>query len=53
MKGMVGFFGMTLGSGIGWWLGAMHSITLAVVLSGIGGGVGLYLIRRLAEEYLE
>jgi len=53
MKGMIGFFGMTVGSALGWWLGAFQSITLAVVLSAIGSGIGLYYARKWAQDYLE
>ena len=53
MKGMLGFVGMTIGSAIGWWLGSLHGITLAVLLSAVGSGFGLYYTRKLAETYLE
>lgn len=53
MKGLLGFFGMSLGGALGWWLGGLQSITLAVVLSSVGSGLGLYYTRKLAERYLE
>jgi hypothetical protein len=53
MKGLLKFAGMTLGSAVGWWLGAFVGITTAVLLSGLGGGAGLYLVHWLAERYLE
>lgn len=53
MKGLVGFFGMNVVGALGWWLGAFHSMTLAVLLSAVGSGLGLYAARKLAEEYLE
>jgi hypothetical protein len=53
MKGMLGFLGMAAGSWLGWWLGMFVGITTAVILSGVGGGVGLYVVRKLAERYLE
>ena len=53
MKGIIAFVGLNVGGGIGWWLGAYHSFTLAMVLSAVGSGVGLYYVRKLAEEYLE
>jgi len=53
VKGLLGFFGMSLGGALGWWLGGLQSITLAVVLSAVGSGLGLYYTRKLAERYLE
>ena len=53
MKGLLWVIGTTLGGWFGWWLGSMVGITTAVVLSGIFSGVGLYAVRRLAQEYLE
>jgi hypothetical protein len=53
MKGLIGFAGMTIASALGWWLGSLHSLLLAVVLSSIASGFGLYYARKLAEEYLE
>jgi hypothetical protein len=44
---------MVAGGGIGWWLGSLHGLTLAVVLSGIGSGVGLYYARKWLSDYLE
>jgi hypothetical protein len=49
MRGFLGFVGMTVGSAIGWWLGAFVGLGTAVVISGIGTGVGLYYGRRLAD----
>ena len=53
MKGIIGYVGMSIGGAIGWWLGALHGMTLAILLSAIGSGVGLYYTRKLAEDYLE
>lgn len=53
MKGLLGFIGMSLGGAVGWWLGAFQSVTLAVVLSAVGSGVGMYYVRKLASNYLE
>lgn len=53
MKGLLGFFGMSLGGALGWWLGGLQSITLAVLLSAVGSGLGLYYTRKLAERHLE
>ena len=53
MKGLIGFVGMNVGGGLGWWLGMYVGITTAVVLCAVGSGAGLYYSRRLAERYLE
>ena len=53
MKGMLGWVGCTAGGAVGWWLGEFQSITLAVVLSGVFSGLGMYYTRKLAERYLE
>jgi hypothetical protein len=53
MKGLLLFFGMSAGGAVGWWLGMFSGYTLAVVLSGIGSGLGMWLTRKLAEDYLE
>ena len=53
MKRILLFVGMNVGGALGWWLGAFHGITLALVLSAVGTGFGLWLVRKLAEEYLE
>jgi len=50
---MLGFLGMSVGGALGWWLGEFQSITLAVILSGIGSGLGLYYTRKWASDYLE
>jgi len=53
MKGMVNYFGMSVGGAIGWWLGSLHGLMLAVVFSAVGTGAGLWATRWLAEKYLE
>ncbi len=53
MKGILNFVGLNLGGVVGWYLGIWHGIMLAVVLSAIGSGVGLYAIRKLSARYLE
>ena len=53
MKGIVVFFGMNVGGAIGWYLGALNGFTTAVVLSMVFSGIGLYVVRKLAENYLE
>ena len=48
---LLGFLGLTIGSWIGWSLGAHVSLTAAVLLSIVGTGMGLYLGRRIARDY--
>jgi hypothetical protein len=43
---------MTVGGAIGWWLGEFVGLGTAIVVSGIGTGVGLYYGRKLAEYLL-
>jgi hypothetical protein len=51
MTKLLGFIGATLGSSVGWWLGAKVGIMTAVCLSGVGTGVGIYFGRRAAINY--
>jgi hypothetical protein len=53
VKAIIGYAGMMAGGAVGWWLGSLHDLVLAAVLSGLGGGVGLYYARKLAADYLE
>jgi len=48
---LLGFLGLTLGGWLGWAIGARLSITAAIFLSIVGTGLGLYLGRRIAQEY--
>jgi len=52
MRTLCGLFGATVVSGLGWWLGDFLGLGTAVILSGIGGGVGLYYGRKLFTHYL-
>ena len=51
MRRILDFLGMTVVGSLGWWLGAFVGMGTAVLLSGIGTGVGLYLSRRLIRDY--
>ena len=51
MTKLLGIVGVTAGSWLGWALGARLSLTAAVLLSIIGTGLGLYLGRRIAQDY--
>ena len=44
---MMTLFGVSIGGGVGWWLGNLLGMGYAVILSGIGSGLGLYLIRKV------
>ena len=51
MRKILGFVGLTAGSYIGWWIGAVFSIMAAVLLSFVGTGIGLYVANRIARAY--
>ena len=53
MKRILVFFGMSAGSWVGWWLGNFVGLTTALVLSGIGGVVGVFVTIKLGQAYLE
>jgi membrane protein implicated in regulation of membrane protease activity len=53
VKGIITFVGLNAGGAIGWWLGSFSGFTTSVVLSAVFSGVGLYVVRKLAERYLE
>lgn len=52
MKRFLALLGATLGSMIGWWLGARVGLMTAFVCSTLGSGVGLYYTARFVREYL-
>lgn len=51
MGKLLGFIGLTAGGWIGWAVGAPLSFTAAFLLSIVGSGVGLYVGRRIAQDY--
>jgi uncharacterized membrane protein YeaQ/YmgE (transglycosylase-associated protein family) len=51
MQKLLGFIGMTAGGWIFWYMGEWYSLTAAILLSVVGTGVGLYVGRRIADEY--
>ncbi len=53
MKRWFGLLGSIFVGGLGWWLGDFVGLFTAVVLSGIGSGVGLYYGWRLADWMIE
>ncbi len=50
MKKLLVLVGTTLGSSIGWWLGAAGGIMGSFVLGMVGFGVGMYFGARLAKR---
>jgi hypothetical protein len=52
MNKLASFIGMTVGGAIGWYAGSIGGLMTAFVLSCVGTGVGLYLARRAAQQYL-
>jgi uncharacterized membrane protein YbhN (UPF0104 family) len=51
MTKLMGFIGATLGSAVGWWLGAKVGMMTAFMVSTVGSGVGIYFGRRAAAHY--
>ena len=52
MKRLVDLIGMTVGGWIGWAAGAPVSIFTAFMVSMVGTGLGLYLVRRYLGPYI-
>jgi hypothetical protein len=46
------FVGMTVGGAIGWWLGSYGGIWVALLASGVGSLIGVYVTYRLVRDYL-
>ena len=51
MSRMLAFFAAAIGGWIGWAVGNPVSVFVAVLLSAVGTGVGLWGVRRLTEDY--
>jgi hypothetical protein len=49
---ILGLIGATIGSAIGWWLGARIGLMTAFFISTLGAGFGLYYGTRLARHWL-
>ena len=52
MKRFIALIPATVGSMIGWWLGARVGLMTAFWLSTLGSGAGLYFGIRFTREYL-
>ena len=51
MSKLLGFIGLTIGGWLGWILGQRFSMAAAILLSIVGTGVGLYVARRITDDY--
>jgi len=51
MQKVLSFFGMTAGGWVGWAVGAPISFFAAFMLSIVGTGAGLYLGRKIGQDY--
>lgn len=52
MAKLIGFIVAALGGYLGWWIGSLAGLFPAVVLSGVGSGVGLYFGGKIVKDYL-
>ena len=53
MRTILGWGGASILGAIGWWLGARLGLAAAVLLSALGGGVGLYYGNRWFDDNLK
>jgi hypothetical protein len=49
---LLGFIGATIAGYAGWWLGEHVGFMTAFMLSTVASGIGLYVGRRAARDYL-
>ncbi len=52
MTKILSFVGSFVGGSVGWWLGAFFGIMTAFTISMVGTGLGIYIGRRIATEYM-
>jgi hypothetical protein len=52
MRAIIGWGTAFLCSGVGWWLGEKLGLAMAVIVSSIAGGVGLYFGNRWFDDNL-
>jgi hypothetical protein len=50
---LMALIGTTVGSAIGWWVGARAGVMTAFICSMVGTGIGLYAARRITRDYFE
>ena len=48
---MLALLGSFIIGSLGWWIGMKVGLMTAVILSGIGTGVGIWLGRKIASDY--
>lgn len=46
------FIGITVGGGVGWWLGSAGGMGVAFLVSTVGSAAGVYGAYRLDRDYL-
>ena len=51
MSNLLAFLGANVFGGLGWWLGSSVGLMTAVMLSVVGTALGVYVGRRLADEW--
>ena len=51
MRKLAIFIGTTIGSSLGWWLGALYSTMTAFLVSMVGTGIGMYMGIKWARNY--
>jgi uncharacterized membrane protein YeaQ/YmgE (transglycosylase-associated protein family) len=51
MNKLLAFLGMTAGGWIGWAVGSPMGLFAAFILGIVGTGAGLYIGRRIANDY--
>ena len=49
MKRILDLIGMSAGGWLGWYAGALVSVFTAFIVSVVGTGLGLYLMRRITK----
>jgi hypothetical protein len=52
LQAALALIGATLLGALGWWIGDQVGLITAFILSTIATGIGLYLGRRIARDYL-
>ncbi len=53
MKKVLIILSISIGGGIGWWLGKYVGFMTAYFLSVVGGAGGLYVGRRIMRNYMQ